>query len=527
MSLRHPNDHTQPVYRNFHETVPIGESSFRVAVPRSYATIKLPNGETLHRRFRFTELNVTPGFFSQRALILGADGDGTVEPAEAELSLRLTLGFTCLDSLYFSERPDGNLVESNYDQGNRAVSLQNYVDAVNDHHENLIPEGFARSPAFLDWVDLNWYRTQGQPDAEQQETHDSEDQTMPLRIDPAQMVRFNCLTYYDVEEEDLDVRHFNSLPRSVRSLKGVNNYALPTTYNVENPEDLESIRVRIHLAPNVRLAFSSKLQLEALGFTEDQLGGRNPKKRFVFENVGVGTEYLIFTADNPPSFGGLAASSGRIYCKPTRLRHTFEDVSVRFPAGSFSENGRTLGAVQGALDAALKKAGLIFPRLKYDAVSTKFWFEHPPNDRLSLFVECDDRLAERLGYGPVARITRNLLSAAVRDGNSTVEAESLSKALVFDAGMCIVTLDEASSNDTYGVDDYSMTTLWPTSSGTSFQMSDKFSRPAYLPNLGGGGTHQHLIQMAFSLSTLKKNSTRVPLCLPISFTVEGTLEGTV
>jgi hypothetical protein len=388
----------------------------------------------------------------------------------------------------------------------------------------LIPDGFSRSPVFIDWIDEDWYRTQGQPDAEQQQTHDSSDQVVPLPIDPASMVRFNCLTYYDVEEENLDVRHLNALPRSVQTLAGVNNYALPTTYPAEE-EALESVRLRIHVAPNVTVSLSSKLQLEALGFTEAQLGGRLAKKRFILDNVGFGTEYLIFTAENPPLFEGVPASSGRIFCKPTRLRHTFEDAQVRFPAGSFSENGPTLGAVQRALDAALLRAGLNFPQLRYDAVGAKFRFEHPPNDRLSLFIECDDRLAERLGFGPVGRITRHLLSAQVRDRFSTVEAESLSQALVFDAGMCIVTLDQSGTNDTYGVDELAMTTLWPVASGSCLRMSDKFSRSTHLSTLSGGSAQQHLVDVAFSISTLKKNSARVPLCLPISCSVEGTLEG--
>jgi hypothetical protein len=141
-------DHGQPVYRNFHEHVPVGESHFSVTLPKSYANIKLPSGDTLHRRFRFTELTATPGFFSQRALLLGADGDGTVEPAEADLSLNFSLGYTCHDTLYFVEGEEGELEESVFDQGNRASTLQVFVEDFNAHHERLIPPGFRRTPVF-------------------------------------------------------------------------------------------------------------------------------------------------------------------------------------------------------------------------------------------------------------------------------------------------------------------------------------------------------------------------------------------
>ena len=83
----------------------------------------------------------------------------------------------------------------------------------------------------------------------------------------------------------------------------------------------------------------------------------------------------------------------------------------------------------------------MFPRISYDPVSTKFLFLFPDNDSLNLFFVCDDRLAERMGYGPTNRITNYNIPAAVRDTSSTVLAETLSKALVFDAGMCLVTLD--------------------------------------------------------------------------------------
>ena len=178
------------------------------------------------------------------------------------------------------------------------------------------------------------------------------------------------------------------------------------------------------------------------------------------------------------------------------------------------------------MDVPLKRAGLSFPQLKFNYFGSKFQFDQPPIDRLSLFLQCDDRLAERLGFGPVTKITRFMIPSVMRDGTSTVEAETLCKALAFDAGMCIVTMDEASSNDTYGVDDFNMTTLWPTSSGT-FQMSDKFNRSAILPYVGGGGRQPNMIEITFTISTLKKNSERVPLCWPVSFSVEGTLEGNV
>lgn len=497
-----------------------------MTVPRSFTTLRLPNGEILPRSFKFAELNVTPGFYSQRALVLSVDGDGTLQQVEGPLDLRFAVGYTCDETLYYKERADGVRADSPFDQGNREFSLQNFLDALNLNFSTLIPAGFSRSPAFVDWVDLNWYENESDHD-EHQDSHNSAERTGLLAVDPVQLVPFNCSEYYDAEETQLGTFE-DSLPLSVRNLSGVNNYRFPVeavTATEDGRSMLRSLRLRIHVAPNATVSFSSKENLRNLGFTAEMQKGRGQKNRFHLENLGSGSNYRVFTAASPPAtvFG---AAVGRIYCKPTTDTHIFAEASVTFEPGTFSENANVLDIVTAAMDGPLKMAGVSFPQLKFNFFGSKFFFEYPTNDRLSLFVECDDRLAERLGYGPVTKITRHMVSSVIRDGKSTVEAETLCKALAFDAGMCIVTLNEASSNDTYGVDDFNMTTLWPTSSGT-FRMSEKFSRSAFLPTVGGGGRQPSMIEMVFTVSTLKKKSERVPLCWPVSFCVEGTLEGNV
>jgi hypothetical protein len=258
------------VYRNFHENVPVGQSNFSVTLPRSYANIKLPSGDTLHWRFRFTELTATPGFFSQRALLLGADGDGTVEPAEAALSLNFLLGYTCHDSLYFVRGEDGELEESVFDQGNRASTLQIFLEDFYAHHKRLIPSGFQRTPGFWDWVDLEWYRTRGKPDRLQQESHDSADQTFPFRPDPSAMVSGSDVVYYRVDllddPEALEPFAARGLPLSARTLTGVNPYWLPTLFETGGVEGLppaanytvRNVRLRLHVAPNTTVSFTSQ-----------------------------------------------------------------------------------------------------------------------------------------------------------------------------------------------------------------------------------------------------------------------------
>jgi hypothetical protein len=498
--------------------VEVGKSSFAVSVPRSWSTIQLPSGETLRREFKFTELNITPGFYSQRASVLGVDSDSNIEVIDEneELSLRFSIGYDCLESLYFAERINGVWGENPFDAGTSNFTLQEFVDSFNAKFASSVPAGFVTSPVFLDWVDLGWYNSaRGTPDRHQQRAHTAGDQTHAFAVDPAENVGFFRETYYGIAETD-DLAPFEgALPASVRKMTGVNNYLLPT-----NPNN--DLRIRIHIAPNTTLSFSANFHLESLGFVSNT---RGVQRRIHLVNSAVaGNNYIIFTGSRVP-LARILKTPGKIYVKPTRLSHSFGEGIVKFPAGTFSENWPVNRVISAALDSYLLTTGMSFPKLRYNSELSKFRFEYPPNDRLSIFVECDPRLSERLGFGPLARVTPRVVSSVMRDGTSKIEAEILAKALVFDAGMCLVTLDETYSNDTYGLDDFSMTTLWPTDSGT-FHMSDKFSRSAFLPSVVSSNP-QNLIELTFTVSTLASKSVRMPLNWPVSFCVEGTLEGNV
>jgi len=515
--LQQQHDRSQPVYLNFHETVSVGDSSFAVSVPRSWSTVQLQNGETARRRFKFTELNVTPGFYSQRASVLGVDADSIVQSEEGkdELSLRFAVGYSCGEALYYEEKADGSFEQSPFLQGNESVDLEDFVNLLNQKFETLIPAGFSKPPCFVDWVDASWYISgKGEPPRYEQTEHDSADETVTPPVNPSRLVGFYREQYYGIDEL-ADLGPFeDALPASVRHITGVNNFMLPTSA-------VRGLRLRLHVAPNVTVSFSSSAQFDNLGFTDTR---RTGGKKFQFVNAGWGNEYLVFTGGNPP-LQLIPKSSGRITCKSTKNIHVFEEQIATFPAGSWAENWLVLEAFQTPLLEGLQKSGLTFPQIRYNRELNKFRFEHPANEHLSLFVRCDPRLSERLGFGPVVKIGRTAISSVMRDGTSKVEAETLAKALVFDAGMCLVTLDETYSNDTYGIDDFSMTTLWPTDSGT-FRMSDTFSRSAFLPTVISSNA-QNLIELGFTVSTLKQKSVRVPLSWPVNFFAEGTLEGNV
>ncbi len=138
------------------------------------------------------------------------------------------------------------------------------------------------------------------------------------------MVSGSDVVYYGVDSLDdpeaLEPFAARGLPLSARTLMGVNPYCLPTLFETEGIKGqppaanytVRNVRLQLHVAPNMTVSFTSQAQLEALGFTVEQLGNRN-KRRYDFSNVGHGNEYLIFTGETKPSFR-LPALKAKVYC---------------------------------------------------------------------------------------------------------------------------------------------------------------------------------------------------------------------
>lgn len=230
---------------------------------------------------------------------------------------------------------------------------------------------------------------------------------------------------------------------------------------------------------------------------------------------------MTLTAARPPALAFRLLSTSKIFCTRTNPRFVFEQTSVTLSNHDLGDNDKVFEIVNEAITKAVPRANLEGVAFRYNKAKSRFSFEFPQNNRFLVFLDVDSRLAERLGYGPLTRIDRSSKSAVVHDQKSTIDAENLSKALVFDAGMAIVTLNGSSSIDTYGVDDLAMTTLWPTASGT-LKMSEKYSRAVYLPTAWSG---QPLVTLQFDIWTLKKDSQRIPLSWQVPFFAGGTFEG--
>ena len=164
--------------------------------------------------------------------------------------------------------------------------------------------------------------------------------------------------------------------------------------------------------------------------------------------------------------------------------------------------------------------------LQYIQTEERFKIIFPQNPRINAEIRCDTDFGERLGYGPVTKITQAHSSVPVSEKATIIDAETRSRALAFDTDMIIATMDSSSSARTHGLEEPLLGTLLPTDSGTYSMKFQKAQRSVQLPTTGIGGG-QYLIPVKINLWAMKKGSEKIPLEWKVSYTVGGVLEGKV
>ena len=307
-------DHSS-VYKPFFEEVPEGESSFTIAVPRTYASYTGPNNtkDAKKREFYFSEFHLTPGFYSLRAAQLGLDAE---EQNAMPIEMLFRIVYTIDKDLYKLEGDK----EVKFDQGDRAYRLDNLMKEINIYFENKKPESITHSPVFLDWVDKDWFReTRGEEVEEAEE--EEEEFNFNKQVDPAVLVANNLNKYYeDVPEGSALAKllYLGALEPSMQKIQGVNNYKFPINA-INHEEVMSDIRVRIHIAPLTKILISSPTLLTQLGFTPEQYGTRGELNKLVISNNNP-DEYISLIAEGPPLSSTVKGTTTTII--PRFLRNT-------------------------------------------------------------------------------------------------------------------------------------------------------------------------------------------------------------
>ena len=484
------------VYKPFHEEVSAGSSSFNITLPRHYI---LAGGggsgnvkSSQKRNFFFTEFNVIPSFYSQRAAQFGLDSDSQLS-ASVKLDLRFSHTFN-KDNVYKLETG----VDVKFDQNKRMYRLDQFIQAFNSFFETNKPEGITYAPCFLDWVDVKWHSCN------------------PNMFVPECMEMY----YGDFDPAQDGARDYsNALEPSVRKVKGANNYIFPDeVYNVES-DVRENVRLRLLVAPLTKILFSTDALLLQLGFTKAQCGPRGLHNRIIFENDSA-SEWAEWKGVNPP-YLNLTPTTTTIMPKVTQDSSAVEGKVIETNMATFMQNDE-LAALLKTVFAELSNKTNVILNLQYSQEERKFEIIFPQNANIVTVVHCEIDLAERLGYGPVTRITQNMTPVTRSEKSLAVDAEGRSRALAFDTGMLLATLDGATAQHTDTLEEPLLATLLPTESGTFAMRFDRMLRSFQLPTTFMGNGH---VPLKINLWSLMKDSVKVPLEWKCDFTVGGILEG--
>ena len=153
-------------------------------------------------------------------------------------------------------------------------------------------------------------------------------------------------------EELSDDKHANRLSSSLKTIPYVNSFLFPTMAG-ENSDVLENLRVRIAVAPNTKLSFSSKRQLQTLGFAADRRVGH----RFEFVNRN-SQHYEYFVADTFPEVA-VKMETGKLHVNPAALGY-YVARTLGFSLKEKRDNELFQAALQKYLDQMSKETNIDF-----------------------------------------------------------------------------------------------------------------------------------------------------------------------
>jgi hypothetical protein len=404
-----------------------------------------------------------------------------VEEDNLDVSYRIRASFNLLPGLY---RVDGDAKNDELKWEQIGGTVADTIKSFNAYYETAgKPAGLRGPPCFIDWIDSNWPLP-------------PEDAYYSEPIDFEENVRSMGILYYGGDEENEDETgafiHIDALEPSARNVYGTNNYTFPI-FAQDDEEVMNDLRLRLHIAPNTVVSFSSNGFLNAMGFDNTQYGPRKKYNRFNIENP-FKDRYLTIAAENSPNVGVLLTRLGdRVSISSMERIWASRDVSCTMSIANFRQNREIEREVNNILDEIASETNFDVD-LKFDLAQKTFSFIFPDNPNMKVTLHLPKELANRLGFGSgVTRITRESIAESVGDYTAVTDAELLSKTLVYDTGMVIVTLDNLSSMSTLGMSEFYMACLRPTSDGTiELRRTTDLPPSIYLPSSGGSNTSQVL-----------------------------------
>ena len=465
-----------------------GKSKFAVYIPRPFLT---GHGlQPVKRKFYFSHLRVVPDFYNRDAYMFSFD---TLE----DLSVRLDYNFGIWYYMSYDLYP-GPL---DYPREN-SPGLATFFAYLNRWSVSIKPTSMVKPPFFIDWVDAD---SRQDVLMERGVTNWAE-----LATDFTEM---HADDYYG---EDFDVaKHQNKLPLIFRSIPYSNNFLFPTLASTDS-QLLDRLRVRIAVAPNTRVSFSSKKMLQSLGFDAQRRAGT----RLGFVNREP-DKYQYFVAEDFP-FVNTPVEASRITVTPA-AESFFLTRAVSFTPKEKRSNEEFGKSFKSMLENIAKETNVELG-MNYGKSTRIFTFQWPSNPKIQVELSGDPELYQRLGFGLVSEVNKNSVPTEFKVGDK--ETANKAKVLCFDTGQIVVTCQNTSSNLTSVSNNEYLVSLVPMGIGVMEMPPLTHDYLSVVPPAFEGG-QEDTVPFNCRLWKFDDNGKMVPFGWNIAAVVSGVLKGKV
>jgi len=263
-------------------------------------------------------------------------------------------------------------------------TVHELISEANDYFEkNCKQAGFKRLPVLFDWCDLRFSTYNG-----------SWDEFVQTKM---------SVEYYGVPFNSF--QHFNNLPKSAQDFNLANNYLFPHIMSTEN---MDNLRVRILIAPNINVYFSNKVQLTRMGFRSDQISNR-------MQNL-LPNDWRIVTALDPSKFQIEEPGKFKIRVRIFKSRFLSNYVTGILTTNQIQNNDCCFRVLTDVITQLSEETNYEVS-LSYDSDKQVFEFCFPSNTaKTNVSVNLELELAHRLGFGRVSLINaKNNLGVKVHE----------------------------------------------------------------------------------------------------------------
>lgn len=445
-----------------------GETEFKIEVEKKF--LDNPN-----RKFGFSSVTLTPDYFSRQAFQLNLDSEGELK-AVSNYDYYIEVEFA--ENNVLDQHPYGSASQ---------VVFSSVLRTINKHFEQHKPEGFITPLIVFDWIHINALSSKVDKDA-----------------------------YYLSKLADLYVGEFDTnlvgtdISSTFDDFVKLNKFPFPN-----NEEALDEIIVRVTLAPNVTLAFSNDVLPKAMGFSNSQYTQKS-NKQFKFSNPSTNS-YKTFYGENTANIENIAYStkihtypaskyvvSGKGTLTTTKERERKPDLLV-------ADYNKSINALAKTINLDLS--------LVHDIGEKKLKFVYPELTGMQINLRVPPYISHRLGFGHVNFIKPSMQSSSYPEEIEINSVEALSKILVYDTGMVVVSLNQQASKQTYQF--------------TSTVMAIMESDNAGIMTTKPGIEYSHVPisyfnpNLEFVLSKFNESNEPIPLGWKVAAYIRGVLVGKV